>query len=163
MLNPLDHLGLIAIALQRWRHMRRQSHWQDSEEWGEACLGLVNGCRTYRPDRGCAPSTWLVLHMRSRLKALHGARARHRRRLDVATLRASLQPEGWRDRHPGELRDWLEGMVNQLPWPQRGVMRRILAGESRKTIAWAMRISLYEADYLRLKGLAELRARINAE
>lgn len=163
-LDPLDHLGLVVVALKRWSRLRAQGHWEDTEEWSVAVEGLIIGCRTFRAETGFAPSTWLVWTMRSKLKTLETSR-RRRLRKDVIAHRICAERigAGVFDENPDEQKEWIDYLVDGLPWQERSVIRRTLHGQMKYRIAADMKLTEYEVGLIRKKAHTLLREMIEKE
>ena len=140
-LDPMDHIGLVAVALQRWTKLRPCNHWEDSEEWSAALEGLVHGCRTFRKSRGWKPSTWIVWTMRSKWRPLQVTRQRQRVKWDIACVRErDRQRAKWRQCTQDEDCEWILAQAKRLPWPESTIIRRLAQGESLRGIAIALKM-----------------------
>lgn len=75
--NPADHMPLVIYTCGPY--LRRRGYrgpWADSEEYSDACYGLVNACNYYNADKGFAFATYAVTAMRHEIHK--GYRKRNR-------------------------------------------------------------------------------------
>ena len=68
MLQPEDHIGLIAVAIKKWSPIQTRERMQDTEEWSAAAEGLILGCRNYRLSCRWKPDVYKRQALRQTLR-----------------------------------------------------------------------------------------------
>jgi RNA polymerase sigma factor (sigma-70 family) len=129
-LDPRDHMGLVFSISQRFTDERPL---EDTEIFGEACVGLVIACQKY--NGSTKPSTFITTVIRNKIVSF----LREKKRIHTTEL-VNYIPQIFKDKI--EESDMINWVISKCPKKYRGrLKKRYLKGMTSAEIAEEEKIS----------------------
>lgn len=156
--KPEDHIGLACLIAGKFTSMRPI---EDSEQFGDAMVGLVYACQKFDPDRGFKFSTFAFHVIRSFVMRGHKLRNKCATRLerqfvdDIGTIEADEDQQRWID-----TRDLIATMMEKvsiLPPREQAVIRARLEGKKLREISEVLGVTKERVRQIELRATGLLR------